>query len=533
MKQAGKIIYAIIYCRVSSEKQKTDGHGLDSQEARCREYAKNNGYVVDERMIFKDAASGGGEYTSRPGQVELVEFIDKHPLMNFVVAVDDISRVARDVQAHFQLRYALRARGVEIVSPNFNFENSPEGEMVEGVMAMVSQYHRKGNRRQVIQKMKARLEAGYWPFARKRGFDVKKDPIHGKLAVPNEQGLKILKPAMEDFAIGNLMGTIDFCKHLVEKKFWKGKLPEKYLTQAKAMLQDPFYAGIVVYEKWEVEPREGKHKPLISLSTHESILRRLKKPVSSSRIRKDVNSDFPLRGLLKCSACGKHLTAAWSKGRKSRYPYYFCLNSKDCPLYQKSLPRDLIQKKFINILKETCLRKEVDKIIEIVFEKTWKEEVGAQNKQESVIIQKSKELRNTIDELTAVARKTKNDQVREEYELQIEDAVRELKELRGKTLSEMDPLVPYRTALRKSKKFLKSPYVVWKKLEIEEQHKLYFFVFDEKLAFDPKNGYQTAETPTAIKLFEEFVVTNSQSVDPTGLEPATSSLQMRRSSQMS
>ena len=109
-------------------------------------------------------------------------------------------------------------------------------------------------------------------------------------------------------------------------------------------------------------------------------------------------------------------------------------------------------------------RKEVGKIIEIVFEKAWKEEMGTQNKQESVIIQKSKELRNTIDELTVVARKAKNDQVREVYELQIEDAVRELKELRGKTLNEMDPSVPYRTALRKSKGFLKSPYAVCKKL---------------------------------------------------------------------
>ncbi|MCD8570652.1 MAG: recombinase family protein [Alphaproteobacteria bacterium] len=34
---------AVIYCRVSSKKQATGGHGLDSQEHRCREYARAKG----------------------------------------------------------------------------------------------------------------------------------------------------------------------------------------------------------------------------------------------------------------------------------------------------------------------------------------------------------------------------------------------------------------------------------------------------------------------------------------------------------
>ncbi|MCG8604369.1 recombinase family protein, partial [bacterium] len=38
---------AVIYCRVSSKKQKKDGHGLDSQEHRCRQYADARGYQVE------------------------------------------------------------------------------------------------------------------------------------------------------------------------------------------------------------------------------------------------------------------------------------------------------------------------------------------------------------------------------------------------------------------------------------------------------------------------------------------------------
>jgi len=37
---------AIIYCRVSSTKQTTEGTGLQSQELRCRRYADDKGYDV-------------------------------------------------------------------------------------------------------------------------------------------------------------------------------------------------------------------------------------------------------------------------------------------------------------------------------------------------------------------------------------------------------------------------------------------------------------------------------------------------------
>src|SRR4051812_34143191 len=34
------------------------------------------------------------------------------------------------------------------------------------------------------------------------------------------------------------------------------------------------------------------------------------------------NDDFPLRRIVKCSACGSSFTGAWSKGQMRRYGYY-------------------------------------------------------------------------------------------------------------------------------------------------------------------------------------------------------------------
>ena len=50
------ITKAVAYCRVSSQKQVTEGNGLESQRARIEEYAKIRGYDLVE--IFKDDITG-------------------------------------------------------------------------------------------------------------------------------------------------------------------------------------------------------------------------------------------------------------------------------------------------------------------------------------------------------------------------------------------------------------------------------------------------------------------------------------------
>ena len=47
---------SIIYCRVSSDRQVREGHGLDGQELRCRAFARERGYEVVG--VFRDITSG-------------------------------------------------------------------------------------------------------------------------------------------------------------------------------------------------------------------------------------------------------------------------------------------------------------------------------------------------------------------------------------------------------------------------------------------------------------------------------------------
>lgn len=500
----------LVYARVSSKKQETEGSGLDSQEQRC--VSRLLSIKVPHTRSFRDSFSGGGDFMNRPAMRELLAHIDANSHQRFIVIFDDLSRFARDVVFHFQLRTAFRQRDVMLLCLNYNFDESDEGEYVETILAGKAQLDRKQNRRQVIQKMKARMDSGYWAFARKRGYDMIKDPIHGKIAVPNRDGLKILAPALEAFANGKLIRQVDVARYLVERKFWIRRNPEEYKTQVKTLLTDPFYAGYIEYPKWDVERRLGQHKALISQSTFEAIQARLNKPHTSSRVRLDISPEFPLRGLINCS-CGSSLTAAYSKSSKGkRHPYYWCRN-KPCGLYGKSIRRDDIEAGFKKVLDQGKLKPEIAKVLSAIFDKVWNEEMNGLARNERVLIQDIDTLEDKVRKLTELAYKAQNARLRAAYEKQVEEVIQELDDKQGRIGSEIDLDVPYRTALRKATALVKNPYSVWKKLELLDQHELFFFIFDDKIVYSKNEGYRTSETPTAARLFEGFAAVESSYVD--------------------
>src|SRR3989344_2647180 len=165
---------ALIYCRVSSQRQVDEGNGLGSQEQRCRMYAKNKNY--DAVAVFPDEAVSGALF-QRPSMQKLIKYLDDHQDEEFVIIFDDLARFVRDVKIHIQLKAELVSRGAKLECLNFNFEDSEESEFAELILAASNQYQRKSNRRQVIQKMKARIEKGYWPFMPPLGLVNKKDAV--------------------------------------------------------------------------------------------------------------------------------------------------------------------------------------------------------------------------------------------------------------------------------------------------------------------------------------------------------------------
>lgn len=132
--------------RVSDPKQVSQASGLLSQETRNREYAKYVGISVAK--VFRDEGISG-KFRDRPEVQKMLEFLkNKKPGVQYVVLIDDISRLARDVRVHFDLRDALEEVGALLDSPTMRFKvvRDADGNLSEGMYALNAQHYRESSR---------------------------------------------------------------------------------------------------------------------------------------------------------------------------------------------------------------------------------------------------------------------------------------------------------------------------------------------------------------------------------------------------
>src|SRR5690606_13337769 len=124
---------AVIYCRVSSKTQAKRGDGLGSQEAICREYARYRGYRVVAEP-FKDDLTG--KRADRPGMKALLAYLRQNRREPHVVIVDDVSRLARGLRAHLDLKDAVIKLGSRMESPTTQFSQTQDIGLEEGMKAL-------------------------------------------------------------------------------------------------------------------------------------------------------------------------------------------------------------------------------------------------------------------------------------------------------------------------------------------------------------------------------------------------------------
>lgn len=510
-------INALVYCRVSSKKQESEGSGLTSQEGRCMSFLKEKGYMYEKS--FFDTFSGGGDFLKRPAMSEMINYLVDNSHKKYVVIFDDTKRFARDVLQHWRLRAYFKDIGVEIDSPNFDFkEDSEESWLHETITATFNDYDRRTNRRQVVQKQKARLERGYWAFRAPIGYKMVRNLDHGKLGCISEDGESI-KTALEKFASGEFQTKIEVAKYLKDKNVFGKAKPEKYITTVSHILSDVYYVGDVEFKKWDVERRKGFHEPLISIETFDLIQRRLKSKNSKVRIRKDINEDFPVRGCVDCTKCKKSLRGYWAGGNGGRYRYYEC-KTKGCLNYGKTIKADQVESRLSEIIGNSKPISEVVDLAYEVFNKVWNEELKERNNFLTRKKEQKEKIEADIDSLTNKVLRTDNEVLIRQYEKQIEKKSLEIDEINNEFSDAVDYNVSYRTASEKVFSLLKNPHEIWESSNVYEKHKLFNLIFEDNLEYDKEEGYRTAKLSLPLRLFQEISPLEPVNVEMAGIEPA-------------
>lgn len=128
---------AVIYCGVAGGNIGTRGGALLSQEERCRDYARREGYEVN--AVFHDV-SPGTLAPPRPGLDAMLDFLIGRRPESFIIMVDSMSVLARDVHAYVTMREAIRDTGATLKSPSFELGDSAEDILIQKLSMAIAQF---------------------------------------------------------------------------------------------------------------------------------------------------------------------------------------------------------------------------------------------------------------------------------------------------------------------------------------------------------------------------------------------------------
>jgi DNA invertase Pin-like site-specific DNA recombinase len=128
---------AVIYCRFSDRKDAENCQSNETQRDLCSEYCLAKGYDV-AGVYLDDAISGAEE--DRPILWAAVDSLKR----GMVLVVYRADRLARNAYLHHLIykRVEERKAFVEVVNSDHNGD-SPENELVRGILALFAAYERK------------------------------------------------------------------------------------------------------------------------------------------------------------------------------------------------------------------------------------------------------------------------------------------------------------------------------------------------------------------------------------------------------
>ncbi len=524
---------AVIYCRVSSIAQVKKGDGLGSQETRCRQFAKNKSY--DVVRVFKDEGASGG-LVGRSGMQEMLQFLKAQKQDEHMVLIDDISRLARGLEAHLQLRTLISSVGGKLASPSIEFGEDSDSLLVENLLASVSQHQRQKNAEQTKNRMQARVRNGYWCFSPPVGYRFSQVPGHvGKVMVKNEPVASVVQEALEGYASGRFEIQSEVKRFLENSvHFPKDKNGEVHFQRVTNLLGQVLYTGYLDVLEWNIRLQPAKHEPLISFETYKAIQSRLAGQ-SNAPARKDLHDEFPLRGFVTCACCRKPMTACFSSGRHQKYPYYLCA-TKGCAEYRKSIRKEKMEGEFEEILQQLRPSPTLFYMASEMFKDLWEDRKGLVEEEAKSMKSELQRIDHKMDQFLERIVETDAPTVVSAYEKKLNSLEEEKVLLREKIEKCGRPLQPFEDSFRTAMTFLGNPIVLWDSDSLEDKRAVLRLVFANKLPYQRNEGFRTAkseEFSLPFRLLGNLESGRYEMVRPTGLEPVATGLEGRCSIQLS
>jgi site-specific DNA recombinase len=368
---------AIIYTRVSTDEQNNGYSPLD-QRVKVEKYCENN--AIEVLALYHDDESG--KSFNRPEWINIMSFIKRNKgLVNYIIFLK-WDRFSRNVAEAYITINELNKLGVTplAIEQPLNLE-IPESKLMLAFYLAAPEVDNDRRSLNILHGIRRGKKEGRWLGNCLRGYVNARDEGNKPIIKP-EGGKKqrLIVKAFKDFSTG--LYNIEELRHKINKQglnisrssFWE-------------MLRNKGYIGKIRIPAYKDEPEEwvdGLHEPIIDEHTFyevQNILGGRKKKIPNKNNTKRI--EFPLRGFLKCSKCGKNLTGSGSRSCNGEvFYYYHC--SKGCGERQKA---QIVNEEFELLLKNYTSNEKSMRFYTEILKDKFKNK-NKNNKQEIDLINK-------------------------------------------------------------------------------------------------------------------------------------------------
>jgi len=318
-------MYIAIYGRVSTEKQCTDGFGLDVQLRELITEAEENKL---EFKTYIDQGISGTSIHKRKGLQDMLDDVQKGLIKE--VWVTKLSRLGRNTRDVLNIIYEFEKINVIFKSKRDGIDTSNQmGKIMLQFMSIVSEMERDI----IIETTRAgadyRASIGkIYGCPPTYGYDRIGNGKNSHIVI-NEEEAKNVKKIFKMYLNGN--GYKAIANHLNESEIRTKKGNLFAISTIRTILENPLYVGMIRYnlfKDWTKKRRRGKQDEdsyIFVEGLHEKIISKAKwekvqiKLIESKGTRKGViHGRFPLNSILKCPECGSGMVGMTTKYKKKK-----------------------------------------------------------------------------------------------------------------------------------------------------------------------------------------------------------------------
>lgn len=330
---------AIIYARVSTDRQEEQGTSLESQVEACREFALERGLSV-ERVVTESHSAG--VLHERPLLSEAREQI-KQGLYDSIICFS-VDRLSRNISHLLILIDEFQRFNTELFFVKEQLDDTPEGKLMLSIQGYLAEVEREKIKERTGRGKRHKLLQGQFiPAGNLYGYTYDRETNR---RVPIETEAATVRRIFDSYLSGlSIRGIVKLLNSeglappsLGKRKFRDGRVAQWRESSIRRMLVEPSYYGKTFAHRFQRTYKYDKGRKITTISdrdqsewielfdvtpaiiskeTYEAVQsRRLKNKGQDARNQKHF---FLLRGLIFCSVCGCPMYAELEKGKTRIY----------------------------------------------------------------------------------------------------------------------------------------------------------------------------------------------------------------------